>query len=50
MAPDFLHLLLLLPPILPEIYHTAVSPVRFTDPPSKSIRTFWHGYEMDVLA
>src|SRR5512136_2678491 len=36
-------------PILPEIYHAAVSPVRFTDPPSESVFTFRYGNEMHMI-
>ena len=37
------------PPILPEIYHAAVSPVRFTDPSSESVFTFRYGNEMHMI-
>jgi hypothetical protein len=37
------------PPILPEIYHAAVSPVSFSDPSAKSIFAFRHGNEMHMI-
>lgn len=37
------------PPILPEIYHAAVSPVSFSDPSAKPIFIFRYGNEMHMI-